>query len=144
MKPFAFLAMVAGSFLANQTARAQPPADIEFLSVSALNTEGDRVVAFDLKVSNGSIGSLPKIPKGWFISVTNDASGETEVSGNIQVGAAALASGWFHNFVGLRREDPLVAIFHLRLDIVVTKDFVTERHIHVSPDGLLLSKNDRQ
>jgi hypothetical protein len=134
--------MIVGSLLANQTAHSQPQAIVEWMYVSALNTGGDRVVAFDLKVSNGSIGSLPNIPRGWLISITNDASGETEVSGNTQVGAAALESGYFSRFVGLQRQNPLVAISHLRLDIVVTKDFATERHIHVPPDHLILTNND--
>jgi hypothetical protein len=68
--------MIARWLLINHAVGAQQRADVEWLYVSALNTGGDRIVAFDLKVSNGSIGSLPNIPKGWFISITNDPSGE--------------------------------------------------------------------
>jgi hypothetical protein len=119
------------------------PADIDWLSASRLNTDGDRVVAFDLKAADCSIRSIPDVPPGWFLSITNDASGTAEITANAQVGAAALSAGYFMRFVGLRRQASETPISHLALEVVVTKDFVHERHIVVPPGDLTLSNASR-
>lgn len=79
MKLNTSVAVVATLLFSVQTACAQKRASIEWVSVPGLNTGGDRVIGFDLKVSDGSIRSLPNVPPGWFLSITNDASGMTEL-----------------------------------------------------------------
>jgi hypothetical protein len=140
MRLLGCIAIAAALLLSGQKAIAQR-AEVEFLSAPTLTTGGDRVVAFDLTASDCSIGSLPNIPRGWFLSITNDASGTVEVRGNAQVGAASLSAGFFRAFVGVQRQSPETPISHLTLEIVVTKDFTHERHIVVSTGDLTLSKS---
>ncbi len=144
MKSLLCLTIVAALLFAAQTAFAQKQDGIQWLSVPALNTGGDRAIGFDLKVSHGSIRSLPNVPMGWFLLIGNDASGMTDISGNVRVGAAAVDASYFRRFVWLRRQDSETPISRVTLDIVVTKDFETERHISVPASGLLLSKSSRQ
>ena len=134
------IAIVAALLLSGQKAPAQQ-AEVEFLSAPTLTTGGDRIVAFDLRASDCSIRSLPNIPRGWFLSITNDASGAVEVRGNAQVGAASLSAAYFRTFAGIQRQTPETPISHLTLEIVVTKDFTHERHIVVSTGDLTLSKS---
>jgi hypothetical protein len=141
MKLFVLLVVIACVSVPNQTVRAQQQARVEWLSVPASSIGSDKVIAFDLKASDGVIRSFPNVPKGWFVSITNDASGITEVTGNAQVGAAALGADYFTRFVGLPRQASGVPVSHVSLEIVVTKDFTTERHIDVPASVLLLSKN---
>jgi hypothetical protein len=143
VKPIVPQAMIAGFLLSNQTMRAQQQASVEWLSVPASNIGDERVIALDLKASDGAIRSFPNIPRGWFISITNDASGTTEVTGNAQVGAAAVGADYFKGLAGLERQSPEMPVSHVTLEIVVTKDFATERHIDILASGLLLSKNSQ-
>jgi hypothetical protein len=142
MKLLASIAIVMGLILPGHGVRARQQ-EVEWLSVSNLNTAGDRIVAFDLTASDGSIRSLPNIPRGWFLAITNDASGATEVRGNAQVGAASLGAGFFARFVGIQRQSPGTPISNVKLEIVVTRDFASERHIDVPPGDLLLSEPAR-
>lgn len=103
MKPLSTATIIIGLLFPGPGLRAQQQ-EVEWLSVLALNTGGERIVAFDLKASDGSVKSLLSIPRGWFLSITNDASGATEVRGNAQVGAAALDADYFTRFVGIQRE----------------------------------------
>jgi hypothetical protein len=139
MRLLACIVVVAGLLLSDQRVLAQQ-GEIDWLSAPTLNTGGDRIVAFDLKAADCSVRSLPDVPRGWFLSITNDASGAVEIRGNAQVGAAALSAGYFLRFVGLQRQSPETPISHLALEIVATKDFVTERHIVVSLGDMTLSK----
>jgi hypothetical protein len=119
----------------------QQPA--EWLSVAHLNTDGGGIFAFDLKASDGSIRSLPAIPKGWFLTIANDASGTAEVRGNAQVGTAALSANFFVRFAGIQRQSPEHPISRLTLELVVTNDFVSERRVDVPLGDLLLSARPR-
>jgi len=139
MKLSAHVAIALVLLLPIQEVLAQS-GEVELLSAPNLTTGGDRIVAFDLKASDCTIRSLPKVPAGWFLSITNDASGRAEVRGNAQVGAASLAAGYFLRFVGIQRQSQEKPISNIALEIVVTKDFIHERHMAVSPTGLTLSK----
>lgn len=144
MRRFASVALMACLPVSIHAVQAQCPDCIEWLSVSALNIEADRVVAFDLKASDGFIRSFPNVPRGWFISITNDASRTAEVRANAQVGAASLDAGFFDRFAGIQRQSPATAVSRISLEIIVTKDFATERRIDVLPTNLVLSKSRRE
>ncbi len=142
MKSWPVMAAITGMLLVAHGARPEQQ-HIEWLSVSTQDVGGGRVIAFDLKASDGSASSLPNVPRGWFLSITNDASGMTEIRGNAQVGAAALDAGYFTKFVGLQRQSPAIPISNISLEVVVTTDFINERHIAIPVTGLLLSQEPR-
>jgi hypothetical protein len=143
MRLLAFILTFLAGLLSVDPGTLARQADIYWLSAPRLNTTGDRVVAFDLKAGDCFIRSIPDVPQGWFLAITNDASGTVEISGNIQVGAAALNADYFTRFVGLQRQTPETPISHLALEVVVTKDFMTERHIFVRPGDLTLLNGPR-
>jgi len=60
---------------------------------------GERVVAFRVLTIGAGIVAVPHIPMGWSISIDNDASWATNVSGSIQVGAAAVEPEALRNFL---------------------------------------------
>ncbi len=142
MKSWATIAVIVGMLIASRGAQTQQQ-DVEWLSVSTPDIGGGRIVAFDLKAFDGSTRSLPNVPRGWFLSITNDASGAMEIRGNAQVGAAALDVSYLTKFVGIQRQSPETPISSIRLEVVVTTDFVNERHIAIPSADLLLSRDPR-
>jgi hypothetical protein len=61
-------ALVAGPTLANS---AGP---LWWVSVPTLKIgQSERVVGFELKATDASIQSMTHIPRGWYISIANDA-----------------------------------------------------------------------
>lgn len=100
--------------------------------------ERERIVAFSLQISGGTIRSYPRVPSGWFISIVNDP-GSTEIRGNAQVGAAALSPEDFKSFVGIQKLDLSDLKLALALEVVVTADFEQERHLKFAGDQIPLS-----
>ena len=93
----------------------------------------ERIAAFEVRVASGRIAALPNVPIGWNISVDNDPSWNTKLEGSIRVGAAALDSDFFRDFMLVEKHDSLGLPFQLTGEVVVTKDFDTERRIPLSP-----------
>ena len=95
-------------------------------------TAKERIVGFEIHIQSGMIAQLPKVPRGWGISIDNDPSWMTSMKGNLAVGSAALSPDFFHDFVVVEQEAPP---FNLPLEIsgtvLVTEDFVTQRTINL-------------
>ena len=109
------------------------------LSLSRLHiAAGERVVGFEFKIKSGRIAAVPDIPVGWDVRVENNPSWNAVVRASSLVGAAAMEAGFFKNFLVIEKNDSLGLPFDLSGDIVVTRDFVTERRIHISMKNVTL------
>jgi hypothetical protein len=68
---------------------AAPRADEFGMSIVGLRYDpAERVSKFDFKISGGQVVGLPRVPMGWTLSISNDPSWSSEVSGTAIVGAA--------------------------------------------------------
>lgn len=91
----------------------------------------ERVVGFEIHVASGRIAALPNIPIGWNMSVDNNPSWTTEIEASSKVGAAAVTSAFFREFLFIEKDESLGAPLQISGEIVVTQDFATERRIQI-------------
>jgi len=113
------------------------------VSIPSLNlANNERIVGFEIHTQSGRIAQLPAAPIGWEISINNDPLWNTTTKGSIVVGAAALATDFFQNFLVVEPEKKASAdmLFDLRGDVVVTSDFVSERRIKLSMKDFVLKE----
>jgi len=78
-----FLAALAGPAYAQQ----RGPSHIMLPSLPA----GARVMGFTFDITGGGVSALARAPAGWQISIDNDPSWQSSITGQAIVGAAALA-----------------------------------------------------
>ena len=83
---------------------------------------------------------MPDIPIGWSISVDNDPSWNTNTSGTLIAGAAALDASFFREFVVIEKDESLGLPFSVEGEVVVTQDFSKERRIEVGLQDILLKQ----
>lgn len=105
------------------------------LSHLALHS-GERIVGFRIRASGAGIAALRSIPMGWTITIDNDASWVTSVSGTVEVGAAALDPAAFRAFMVVRRADPTLKLPMELSGEIIVMDLATgspERHITLKP-----------
>jgi hypothetical protein len=86
----AFLASAAAILLLLPTSSATVQRTPELtLSIVGLKYDpGERVSKFDFKILGAQLVGLPRVPVGWTISISNDPSWLSEISGTAIVGAA--------------------------------------------------------
>jgi|SRR6185437_2830077 len=111
------------------------PAAAKDLSLSLSRLEiasGERVVGFEFHVKSGRIAAVPSIPAGWNVHVENNPSWNAVITASSMVGAAAVDASFFKNFIVIEKNKSLGLSFDVSGDVVVTRDFVKERRIHVS------------
>jgi hypothetical protein len=101
----------------------------------------ERVGGFEMHISSGCIASVPKVPIGWSISIDNDPSWRTTISGSLAVGAAALDSRFFQNFLVIEKNESLGGLpFDVQGEIAVTADYITERRTKIGIKDLVLKR----
>lgn len=126
---FAFVALVLSGGM-----RAQ--CQIMSVSVPALHVaNNERIIWFEIHVRSGRIALLPNVPIGWNITVDNDPSWNTVVTGLAVVGAATMYSDFLHDFmvVEVQKDAPSNRPFSLEGEVSVTSDGgATERRIKLS------------
>ncbi len=117
------------------------------VSISHLKlAPGERVIGFDVQLKAARVASLPKVPPAWSITIDNEPSWNSRISGTIGVGAAALGSGnFFEDFLviekcpkGLGVEKP--PSFGITVEVITTTDFNNEKRIFLKNEDLLLQK----
>jgi len=101
---------------------------------------GERVVGFSVDVDSGRIASALKVPIGWSFAIDNDASWSTKLTAMVEVGAAALDAGFFRKFIVIEKSSLGGAPFAVRCEVVVTRDFKSERHIQIEQKDLALRR----
>jgi hypothetical protein len=79
--------------------------------------KNERVLSFKVTVSAGRIVSLREMPIGWDIHVDNDASWDTNISGNATVGAAALEGNFFKDFLVIEKAESPLGPFAIESEI---------------------------
>ena len=131
-------------------AQEAEPEDVWVVSIPHLALPpGERVVGFSVRLKTAMVSSLPKIPWGWSITIDNDLSWNTRVSGHIQVGVAAFedendASAFFRDFLVIERPPKEVSVrsqpFDLTIELMTTVDFDVTKHILLKKEKLLLRK----
>ncbi len=97
-------------------------------------------MGFEVKVHAGRIASLPAVPIGWYLTIDNDPSWNTRMSGSIAVGAAALDLRFFRDFIAVERGSLPGLELEVTAEIVVSEDFQTVRHIPIRMNDLILKK----
>lgn len=107
--------------------------DLLNISISNLRLNSrERVVGFEFHIKSGRVAAVQGIPAGWDVRVENNPSWNAVVRGSSLVGAAAVDASFFKNFIVIEKNESLGLPFDVSGDIVVTRDFVKERRIHVS------------
>ena len=92
----------------------------------------ERVIGFELQLKSARIARLPDTPIGWSFTVNNDPSWNTDVGGDIHVGAAAVDPAFFHRFLIIERDASSGVPFDLSGTVHVTADFSQEREIKLT------------
>ncbi len=122
----ASVALAFGLLRASEAARRQTL----LVSIPALHaTSAERVVGFEIHITSGRIAALPNVPIGWNVSIDNDASWNTVIKASSTVGAAAVDSGFFREFLVVEKNESLGVPFDMGGEVVVTEDFATARRI---------------
>lgn len=100
----------------------------------------ERIVGFEIHVQSGMTVQLPKVPKGWRLSVDNDPSWNTNMKGSLAVGAAALDADFFLNLLVIEGETEATPDRPLNLsgEVIVTSDYVSERRIKLGTKDFVL------
>jgi hypothetical protein len=91
----------------------------------------ERVVGFEFHIKLGRIAQLPNTPIGWSLNIDNDPSWDATIKGSLIVGAAALDSKFFEHFLVVEKDESLGIPFDLTGEVIVSKDFISERRIKV-------------
>lgn len=121
-------------------ASAAAPAKEYVLSLRGIDVHpGERVVGFDIQGKNLTLDRVANFPNGWSFKIETDPAGNTEISGVIIVGAAALSPsdverGWmFRDPPGPLDQPP-----SLSGSISVTKTFDDARDIPIDSTMLVV------
>lgn len=102
--------------------------------------KGERVVAFEIKVTAGGIRSVSNVPMGWNLVIDNDASWQTTIHGNVEVGAAALEPADFRRLtLTVERNEFGDLKFELAGVVSVTAGFDKARQIHLAMGDFAVS-----
>ncbi|GGA41936.1 hypothetical protein [Dyella nitratireducens] len=89
---------------------------------------GERIVGFDIKIKAAYVSSMKRVPLGWHIEIDNQPSWNTQVTGGISIGAAALDKDAL-NHLFLVTTDKEMGALEVTGEIVTTSDFEHERHL---------------
>jgi hypothetical protein len=120
-------------------------AEMLFVSIRSLPIKcKERIVGFKLSARPARIITLSSIPGGWNITVDNDPSMNATVYGSLIVGAAALSSEFFTDFITIDRDEALDLKFDAKAEVVVTEDFKNERQIHLDFKDFIFRKTKRK
>ncbi len=114
-------------------------ADLYDLTVKDFKLAGtERIVGYKLKVTSGRIASLGKVPIGWNVTIDNDPSWNTTVTGSIIVAAAAIKPDYFSRFIQIEKFKQEGISFDFELEITTTTDFEKEKTIILGKKHLAL------
>lgn len=102
--------------------------------------EGERVVGFDLKFRAANIVAVPSVPRGWYIIVDNDSSGNTRLKGSVSVGAFAGDRDMLSDLVVVEKEEDDGVKFSVTGEVAVTRDFEKTRSIPVESKDVTLQE----
>ncbi len=67
--------------------------------------DGERVGAFEVKITGGEIVSFPHVPRGWGIFIDNEPNQKTRIGGNAVVYTAFQEANFFDDFISIFIQD---------------------------------------
>lgn len=125
------------------TLMATPASCAERFAISLGKTpfsNGERVVGFEVKVVSGGICSLASVPIGWYITIDNDPSYMTKITGSVLVGAAALDPNELQHIIIVEKNEIMDIKFDVKIKVIVTKDFDKTRTVSLRMKDLELAR----
>ena len=91
VKPFVASILLLGMLSVNVLAQVRPSYPTASVSVRHIDlSAGERVVSFHIGLTGAVVQDVVKLPIGWNLTIDNNSSWLTGISGNSIVGAAAL------------------------------------------------------
>jgi hypothetical protein len=78
------------------------------------------------------------VPIGWHVTIDNDASWSTSIKGTVEVGAAAVDSSFFKDFLVVEKNVRLGIPFEIKGEVDVTEDFEAWRRITIRMKDLVI------
>ena len=127
------------SVLAIPLAGGIADAQTMLVSIPSLHLVGkERVVGFKIQIKSGRIAAAPNVPIGWHVTIDNDASWRTSIEGTVEVGAAALDSTFFQEFLVVEKNESMGIPFEIKGEVDVSEDFEALRRIKISMKDLVM------
>ncbi|MGA2224490.1 MAG: hypothetical protein ABSH41_08625 [Syntrophobacteraceae bacterium] len=103
--------------------------------------EGERVGAFEVKITGGEIVSFPNVPRGWGLFIDNEPNQKTRIGGNAIVGTAFLEPGFFDDFISIMTHHPDRESLKIKITIgTMTNITLKERWFDLDKNDLVLKK----
>jgi len=68
--------------------------------------DGERIGAFEVKITGGEIVSFPNVPRGWGIFIDNEPNQKTRIGGNAVVYTAFQEANFFDDFISILVKHP--------------------------------------
>lgn len=141
MKKQIFTLSLIFAFLLSSFASAFSPDERVIVKFPEIKlNKGERIVGYDLVVTNGQIVGVTKIAFDWSVDVEAEMSGETKSSGSCTHGAGALYGSadlpQFTIIVDGPIEDSLK--FRVKGKIQATADFESIREIDIAPEKMVI------
>ena len=116
--------------------------EIFSLSINPSIIGHERVLAFQVDIKSGGINSIKHVPIGWGLNIDNSASWNTNLSGNIEVGSAALDAEFFNKFLsiekGPNKKEELIV--HITIKTTTNGNFDKEKNIVLTKKDFILTK----
>lgn len=106
-------------------------------------SKNEKVVEFKVKVKNGFVISVPRIPPGWFLTIKLPTQSETVVYAGSIIGVADLDSeeiSYFKNFLSIQTNSDNDSPLDIAVEIVTTNNSQNQRSIICKINDLILTK----
>lgn len=112
-------------------------ADEHRFSLSGIHLqEGERVVGINVSLKAGSFVTVSGLPPGWVFTIDNDASWQTSLKGDAQVGSATLDPSSIEKWSMLVRRFEFGDLkFRLSGVLLVTKNFEDVRKVTLGAEN---------
>lgn len=100
----------------------------------------ERVTQIKIHVTSGKIRSLKDMPMGWYFTIDNDPSWNTDLEGKIIVGSAALYLEDLLPLICISSVDLTGLQFDVSIEIATTEDFENEKIMKLTDSDFELVK----
>lgn len=138
-KALCFFAAILAAFTI-ASCRALPSSTTTLCLEGLKLKAGERIIAFDLNLVGATFESLPTVPIGWTIEISNDSNGLANAKAGIIDFAAAVSPKRLGCIATLRPSE-LAQEITAKLTIWVQVGDEKERKIEVSPEFVKISSN---
>jgi hypothetical protein len=131
--------VLSAAFLLAACLNAQKSPDLR-VSIRDLGLGSERVTSIQISLASGAFQSVSNLPVGWYFTIDNDASWQTNMKASIMVGAAAMKSEDLKKIEFVVKKHEFGDLkFRVSGTIVTTLDFSTERKIELKMNDFLVA-----